>query len=81
MAFYDYEMVVSRLGVVTYFLRADGKPLPVGRCKVAAALDGTALRTTEWASKNGRREQWFPTIDEALTSGIAWARRRARSKP
>jgi hypothetical protein len=72
--FYDYEEFVTARHT-TYVLRANGKMLPVGGC-VVTAHDGGWQRRTRWHSKHGIRYQWFADLDQALTSGIAWARQR-----
>jgi hypothetical protein len=83
MTFYDYDIVVPPRGagrgwIVTYHLRANTRRLPVGFCKVISYSDGSALRVTQGHSKFGRRERYFTSLDEALTSGVVWARRKER---
>lgn len=75
MTFYDYDMTVLPNGREVYVLRANAKPLPVGKCVVFRKGSGWG-RMTYWHSRHGKREGWFATLDEALTSGIRWARRR-----
>lgn len=75
--FYDYDLTV-RNGFETYHLRANMKRLPIGFCRITVADDGTARRVTEWHSKHGRREEWYPNVEAALTAGIKWARRREK---
>lgn len=76
--FYDYEMHVHERHT-TYVLRANMKQLPVGRCRVSNRDAGWML-TTCWRSRAGTRHKLFADLDQALASGIAWARRRERQE-
>src|SRR5262245_5946726 len=78
MTFYDYDMHVNRDGRATYHLRAGMKPLrPYGAyCTVRPYGDDRWERVTRWHSRHGTRYFVFPTLDEALTAGVNWARRR-----
>ena len=76
--FYDYEMHVHERHT-TYVLRANMKQLPVGRCTVSNREGGWTL-TTCWHSRHGTRRLWFADLEQALVSGIAWARRRERQE-
>jgi hypothetical protein len=79
MTFYDYDLLVGRDGRERYLLRAGGKRLPDGYfCTVYFdAIHGWG-RVTQWGAKPGRRYVPFVHLDQALASGIAWARRRER---
>lgn len=78
MTFYDYDMT----GPDSYALRADTKPLGDGRYCVVRARPGKDAfpweRKTKWNGNGSIRYEIFASLDEALTSGIKWARRRER---
>jgi hypothetical protein len=79
MTFYDYDLDIRKLGadtIVRHQLRANMKPLPIGSCTIRECGNGWFERTTQWNSRHGRRFEMFTTLDEALASGIKWARRR-----
>jgi hypothetical protein len=73
--FYDYDQIIKTSGIETFVLRANCRPMRQGFCRIEQCGKGW-LRTTQWHSKHGRRAVFFNDLDEALTSGIGWARRR-----
>lgn len=77
--FYDYEMFVHAKHT-TYVLRADQKMLPIGGCIVSSRPEGGWMRRTRWRSKGSIRYEFFHDLDQALTSGITWARRREKQE-
>ncbi len=78
MAFFEYDMVLTPKGEERHILRIDGQRLPAGRfCRITRAKNGHGWdRLTQWDSKHGRRTYWFESLDEAMTSGIRWAKKR-----
>lgn len=80
MTFYDYDMIVGPKANDRYALRANMAPLPVGQCVVRRweSHDGWWQRVTQWRSRHGKRYEVYQSLDEALTAGVRWARRRER---
>lgn len=77
MTFYDYDYSVQPNGREVYSLRANCKPLPIGKCVVWREPDTDYWqRFTRWQSRHGTRRIVCANLDAALSSGIAWARRR-----
>lgn len=81
MTFYDYDMAIQRDGSELYMLRAQMKRLPDGGyCRVYPQGDSW-VRKTNWLAKwsgGGTRYEMYESLDDALTAGIKWARRRER---
>lgn len=75
---YAYDKIGAQPGREVYSLRLDGKRLGGGRFCHIEHKGEWWVRTTQWGSKHGRRVLNFHDCDEALASGIAWARRRER---
>jgi len=75
--FYDYNMMISRKLRDAYVLCANMKPLEGAHCWVYREGD-VWCRRTQWAGTGGRRYVCYDTLDEALTAGVVWARRRER---
>jgi hypothetical protein len=64
-----------------YQLRAGGQRLPNGGFCQVYRVDGRWCRKTDWCkgrTNGGTRYGYFANLDDALLSGIAWARRRER---
>jgi hypothetical protein len=73
--FYDYDVLYGDSKMALYVLRANRSPLPAGRCSIWR--DRTHwVRVTCTRSKFGKRYRRYDTLNEAMTSGIAWARKR-----
>jgi len=77
MTFYDYDWFPSS---DSYALRANMGGLPVGYCTVRPKENGGWTRKTKWRGNGSIRYEWFEKLDEALTSGVKWARRRERAE-
>jgi hypothetical protein len=76
-AFFDYDMTVDGNGQERYVLCRNCTPM-VGRCTITPhpTVPGAWLRKIMWRSKHATRYILHRDLDDALTSGIKWARRR-----
>ena len=71
--FYDYDVLYGDSKMTLYVLRANMRPLPVGRCSIWH--DGKYwVRATCWRNKHGKRYRRYYTLKDAMVSGINWAR-------
>ncbi|HEY7229040.1 MAG TPA: hypothetical protein VH558_01580 [Pseudolabrys sp.] len=74
--FYDYDVLYGNSRMELYVLRANRSALPAGRCSIWRDRNHHWVRVTCTRSKYGKRYRRYATLNEAMTSGIAWARRR-----
>lgn len=77
---YDYDIITSQNGLGKFFLR--GLPDDGSFCRISEIWVNEStlrwVRITQWGrSIHGRRRVVFGSEDQALASGIAWAKRRA----